>query len=45
MQFDLLDIVVWNGMITYYAIIKGKVSDDEITLANDIEISLYSRNL
>ncbi len=45
MQFDLLDIVVFNGMITYYAIIKGKVSDDEITLANDIEISLYSRNL
>jgi hypothetical protein len=45
MQFDNMDIVVWNGLITYYAIIKGKVSEDEITLANDIEISLYSRNL
>jgi len=45
MQFDLLDIVVWNNVITYYAIIKGKVSEDEITLANDIEITLYSRNL
>jgi hypothetical protein len=40
-----MDIIVWNGIITYYAIIKGKVSEDEITLANDIEISLYSRNL
>lgn len=45
MQFNLLDIVVWNNIITYYAIIKGKVSDDEIVLANDIEITLYSRNI
>ena len=45
MQFDNMDIIVWNGIITYYAIIKGKVSEDELTLANDIEISLYSRNL
>lgn len=45
MQFDLLDIVVFSGIVTYYGILKGKVSDDEITLATDIEISLYSRNL
>lgn len=45
MQFNTEDIVIWNGLITYYEIIQGKVSDDEITLANDIEISLYSRNL
>lgn len=45
MQFNTEDIVVWNGLITYYGIIKGKVSDDELALANDIEISLYSRNL
>lgn len=45
MQFDNMDIICWNGIITYYMIIKGIVSEDEITLANDIEISLYSRNL
>ncbi len=45
MKFDLLQLVVWNGIITYYCVLKGKVPDNEITLVNDNEIELYSRNL
>lgn len=41
MQFYPLDVVVWNGIITYYQIIAGKIPEDEITLATDIDISKY----
>ncbi len=45
MNFELIDLVVWNGIITYYSIIKGKVNDSEIELANDIDIENYSKNI
>lgn len=41
MQFLPLDVVCWNGIITYYQLIAGKVPDDEIVLATEIEINLY----
>lgn len=44
MKFDLLDIVVWNGVITYYCILQGKVLDSEIEIANDIDINAYCQN-
>ncbi len=42
MQFYPLDVVVFNGVITYYQLIAGKVPDDEIVLATDIDITIYS---
>lgn len=44
MGFDLLDLVVWNGVITYYCILKGKVPDDEMQIANDLETNAYCKN-
>jgi len=41
MQFLPLDVVVWQGVITYYQLISGKVPDDEIVLATEIDITHY----
>lgn len=44
MKFDLLELVVWNGIITYYCILQGKVPDKEIKIANDIDTNAYCQN-
>jgi len=42
MNFVNSDIVVWNGIITEYHIIKRLLrSSDEIRFADDLELDLY----
>lgn len=42
-QFSGIDVVVWNGIITTFNVIKELIEDDdEIRLANDEERKRYS---
>ena len=44
MQVSNLDIVVWNGIITSFGVIKPFVSNsDRIRLANEEEIKRYNQ--
>lgn len=36
------DLIVWNGIITYWQIIKGFANPKECIFANEEEITLYN---
>jgi len=41
-----LDLVVWNGIITYYEIIQDLIyMEDELRFADHEEITLYNKNI